>query len=151
MATVEVDNKLATFPDVVSEDPMDYSWSLDPRVGYLNITRSSHCSLDPRIVYLACDGDRIVGYASCYHTTKRAIEAELQSIYILNKYQRIGIGTNLVTRVDRWLLEHGKNSLLEGYDGNISYVRLYQILGGDLADGPYIGRDLQRLSKSLDR
>lgn len=148
IARVEVESKRASIPDVVSEGEMDYNWSLNRWIGYLNKTSSPRYALDPRIIYLACDGERVVGYAACHHTTKQGIEAELQSIYVLKEYQRQGIGTALVMRVVKWLLADGKNSLLAGFYGNNPYVTFYQKLDGDLTEGPCIWRDLQQLSKS---
>ena len=148
IARTEVESKRASIPDVVSEGEMDYNWSLDRWVGYINKTSSPRFALDPRIIYLACDGEHVVGYGACHHTTKRGIEAELQSIYVLKEYQGQGIGTALFVKVVSWLLAEGKNSLLTGFYGANPYVRFYQKLEADITEGPAIWRDLQQLSKS---
>ena len=146
IARVEVKSKRASIPNVVSEIEMDYDWSLNRWVGYLNKTSSPRFAEEHRIVFLACDGERVVGYAACHHTTKRGIEGELQSIYVLKEYQRQGIGTTLIMRVVKWLLANGKNSLLTGYYGKNPYVRFYQKLGADLSEGPAIWQNLRQLS-----
>lgn len=149
IAQTEVESKRASIPEVVSEIEMDYDWSFNRWTGYINKTTSPGSALDPRIIYLACDKETVVGYAACHHTTKQGIEAELQSIYVLKEYQGQGIGSALLKRIVEWLLADGKKSLLAGFYDKNSYVAFYKKLRENLANGPCIWYDLQELNETL--
>ena len=150
IATVEVESKRASVPEVYSEGEMDQAWSLDRWTGYINGTRTPTHGLDDRIVYVASAGESIVGFAACHHTTKRGIDAELQSIYVLLEHQRRGIGLELIRLIVEWAMSGGRSSLLAGFYGSNPYVAFYQKLDGYLDEGPCIWRDLQELSKRIE-
>lgn len=57
-------------------------------------------------------------------------EGELLAIYVLEDYQRKGIGTHLVLKVIKNLLDHGINSMLVWVLKKSKYRTFYEKLGG---------------------
>jgi GNAT superfamily N-acetyltransferase len=81
-------------------------------------------------------------------------EGELNKIYLLKKYQRIGLGTKLFDHVVKRFIGMGVNSLvLFGIPQNPSCA-FHEAMGGErlisdkgIFDGGYIWRDLKSLPK----
>ncbi len=78
------------------------------------------------------DSGQIVGFAAggCERTGKYVYRGELFAIYILEEYQRQGIGRQLVRSVARKLAELSLNSMLAWVLGDNSACRFYEFLGG---------------------
>ena len=78
------------------------------------------------------DSGQIVGFASggCERMGKYPYQGELFAIYILEAYQRQGIGQQLVRTVAQKLAELSFNSMLVWVLGDNSACRFYEFLGG---------------------
>ena len=76
------------------------------------------------------DSGQIVGFAAggCERTGKYVYECELFAIYILDEYQRQGIGRQLVRTVATKLAELSLNSMLVWVLGDNSAYRFYEFL-----------------------
>ena len=79
------------------------------------------------------DSGQIVGFAAGggERTGKYVYQGELFAIYILEEYQRQGIGRQLVGSVARKLAELSLNSMLVWVLGDNSACRFYEFLGGE--------------------
>ena len=79
------------------------------------------------------DSGQIVGFAAggCERTGKYVYQGELFAIYILDEYQRQGIGRQLVRTVATKLAELTLNSMLVWVLGDNSACRFYEFLGGE--------------------
>lgn len=79
------------------------------------------------------DSGQIVGFASggCERMGKYVYQGELFAIYILEEYQRQGIGQQLVGTVATKLVELSLNSMLVWVLGDNSACRFYEFLGGE--------------------
>ena len=89
------------------------------------------------------NGD-IVGFANAGPEREgdRIYRGELYAIYILEEYQRIGLGRRLFSSVTRRLLADGFNSmLLWVLEDNRPAIRFYESLGGEQVDrqSPSVG------------
>ncbi|WP_293130990.1 GNAT family N-acetyltransferase [Microcoleus sp. bin38.metabat.b11b12b14.051] len=78
------------------------------------------------------DSGQIVGFAAggCERTGKYVYQGELFAIYILEAYQRQGIGRKLVRAVATKLAAASLNSLMVWVLGDNSACRFYEFLGG---------------------
>ena len=136
IAHVEVTSKRESIPDLESEFTMGFDRSLERWAGYIAGTRSPRLAKPERIVYLACDGNAIVGYIGCHHARPEArgegwqADAELQQIYVLKAYQRKGIGAQLFSMMVDWLRAAKMNSLMVGYHEANPYRAFYFKMGG---------------------
>ena len=74
-----------------------------------------------------------MGFASggCERMGKYVYQGELFAIYILEEYQRQGIGQQLVGTVATKLVELSLNSMLVWVLGDNSACRFYEFLGGE--------------------
>jgi len=79
------------------------------------------------------DSGQIVGFAAggCERTGKYVYQGELFAIYILEGYQRQGIGRQLVRTVATKLAELTLNSMLVWVLGDNPACRFYEFLGGE--------------------
>ncbi len=82
------------------------------------------------------ESGQIVGFAAggCERTGKYAYQGELFAIYILEEYQRQGIGQQLVRKVATKLAELNLNSMLVWVLGDNSAWKFYEFLGGQKVD-----------------
>jgi ribosomal protein S18 acetylase RimI-like enzyme len=82
------------------------------------------------------DSGQIVGFAAggCERTGKYVYQGELFALYILERYQRQGIGRKLVRAVATKLAESSFNSLMVWVLGDNSACRFYEFLGGKKVD-----------------
>ncbi|EGK84217.1 GNAT family N-acetyltransferase [Microcoleus vaginatus PCC 9802] len=82
------------------------------------------------------DSGQIVGFAAggCERTGKYIYKGELFAIYILEEYQRQGIGRQLVRTVATKLAELSLNSMLVWVLGDNSAYKFYEFLGGEKVD-----------------
>ncbi|MEG4282602.1 GNAT family N-acetyltransferase [Microcoleus sp. A006_D1] len=82
------------------------------------------------------DSGQIVGFAAggCERTGKYIYQGELFAIYILEEYQRQGIGQQLVRAVATKLAELSLNSMLVWVLGDNSACQFYVFLGGEKVD-----------------
>ena len=79
------------------------------------------------------DSGQIVGFAGggCERTGKYVYQGELFAIYILEEYQRQGIGRQLVRAVATKLAELTLNSMLVWVLGDNPACKFYEFLGGE--------------------
>jgi len=137
IAHVEVTSKRESIADLESEFTMGYDRSLQRWSGYLAGTRHPRLAKPERIVFLATDGPKVVGYIGCHHAKPEECgedwkaDAELQQIYILKNYQRRGIGTHLFSMIVSWLSDAKMNSLVVGYHETNPYRSFYLKMGGN--------------------
>jgi len=80
---------------------------------------------------------KVVGFAAggSERTGNYAYRGELFAIYILEEYQRRGIGRQLVRSVAAKLADRGLNSLLVWVLADNSAWKFYEALGGEKVDG----------------
>jgi ribosomal protein S18 acetylase RimI-like enzyme len=82
------------------------------------------------------DSGQIVGFAAGggERTGKYVYQGELFAIYILEEYQRQGIGRELVRKVATKLAESSLKSMLVWVLGDNSACKFYEFLGGQKVD-----------------
>ncbi|HEX5725578.1 MAG TPA: GNAT family N-acetyltransferase [Longimicrobiaceae bacterium] len=102
------------------------------------------------------DGE-LVGFAKgkrYAHPDQPGYSGELNKIYLLREYQRLGLGRRLVGHVARRFLGQGISSMLLFADAGNPACRFYEALGaeklrapdGEVSEGNYGWRDLSRLA-----
>jgi len=106
------------------------------------------------VIHAADDG--LIGFAKGQpyaHADQPEFAGELNKIYLLRKYHRLGLGRQLIGRVARRFLSQGISSMLLFGDARNPSNRFYEAMGADRlysADGKFHGgygwRDLQKLA-----
>jgi GNAT superfamily N-acetyltransferase len=79
--------------------------------GYFDGTANPWHSKAPRIVYVACAGDVIVGFVAGHLSTRLGCEGELEWIDVREEYRRKGIASEMVWVLARWFIEQGAFSI----------------------------------------
>ena len=132
MARVHVDSWRSTYAGIVSAE---YLAGLSYR-NRESLWKQLLTSDRPGTSYFVAEtaGDDIVGFANGGPEREgdRTYRGELYAIYILEEYQRVGLGRRLVSCVTRRLLANGFNSmLLWVLEDNHPACRFYESLGGE--------------------
>jgi GNAT superfamily N-acetyltransferase len=91
-------------------------------------------ALEPRILFGALADGRMVGYIAGHFSTRHGCEGELQSIYVLPKYQRRRIGGELLKRLAGWFAARGQRSICVGVEPTNPYRRFYEKHGARYLD-----------------
>ena len=79
--------------------------SEDRMARYLDGKHHPRHALMPRVIFVASDGDSLVGYAAGHLTRRFRCDGELQWIYVLPERRRAGIASELLRRVAEWFVE----------------------------------------------
>ena len=81
---------------------------------------------DPRVIYIAIIGGKIVGFVAGHLTERFGLDGELQSIYIHPEYQQLGLGTQLVIALAKWFKKwNAKAVCVDHKDGSEGfYIKL---------------------------
>ena len=133
IARVHVDSWRSSYADVVPQEILS-GLSYDERKGLwdsiLNSARADrHC-------YVAdAPTAGVVGFAHGGVVSKNspAFDGEIYAIYLLEEFQRMGLGRRLFISVAERLLEDGMSSfLLWVFEENHSARRFYESLGGEV-------------------
>ena len=133
ISRVHVDSWRSSYEDVVPEEILS-GLSYDEREalwnGILNSSRADrHC-------YVAdAPNTGVVGFAHGGAASKNSptFDGEIYAIYLLEQYQRMGLGRRLFISVAERLLDDGMSSfLLWVFEENHSARRFYESLGGEV-------------------
>jgi predicted N-acetyltransferase YhbS len=73
--------------------------------GYLNCELHPQYALLPRIIYLATDADKIVGFIAGHLTRRFQCEGELQWINVIRNYRGMRIAEGLVKQLANWFIQ----------------------------------------------
>lgn len=153
IAQINRDCIRASHTMLYSADEMD-SWPLEFYENrwrsYLTGERSPNLALAPRVAFLAHVCGEPVGFSACHHTTKWNVDAELQSLHVLQEHQRHGIGTLLFAHCVRWARDENRRSL--GVDVALENpYRTFYIKHGGIAHDPhtYAWHNLNDLQTAL--
>ena len=135
IARVHVDSWRSSYVDIVPQEILS-GLSYDEREtlwdGILNPSRTDvHC-----FVAETRDG-RIIGFACGGAATENSqdYEGEIYSIYLLQEYQRMGLGRGLLLSAAAGLRNDGISSLLLWvFEDNHGARQFYEQLGGEVID-----------------
>jgi len=126
---VEIASKKQSLPSIIEDIDINYAVRLSRWQTYF--AGKSPASAKPdRIIFKAVDANRVIGYVAVHLTTRFDMDAEIQSFYILNEYQRKGIGSKLFGYVLNWLAAFNVKNLCVGIAADNPYQVFYLKHGG---------------------
>jgi GNAT superfamily N-acetyltransferase len=97
----------AHYPGIISAEQIDYMLAR----GYALDALATFLDRADRGLELAFCGDAMAGFAAWY-VTGQADEAKLDKLYVLQRYQRLGLGRRLVARVEAFARAAGAATLI---------------------------------------
>lgn len=116
-----------------------------PRVtGYMAGTSHPQQALIPRIVFIATDGDKAVGFIAGHLTRRFNCEGELQWIDVMPEYRRTGVAAALLRLLAEWFVQqHALRVCVNAEPGNTAACHFYKKYGaGQLNDYWLIWNDI---------
>lgn len=74
--------------------------------GYLNCELHPQHALLPRIIYVATDADKIVGFIAGHLSRRFECDGELEWINVIHNYRRRGIAEGLLKQLASWFIKN---------------------------------------------
>lgn len=74
--------------------------------GYAEGTHYPQKALKERIIYVATENERIIGFIAGHLTRRYDCDGELQWIDVIESYRRKGIASKLVKLLTEWFVKH---------------------------------------------
>lgn len=79
--------------------------------GYMDGMTNPQKALAPRVVYVATDGEQVVGWIAGHLTTRLGCDGELQWIDVDTEHRRKGIASELVKMLAGWFAEQNAKKI----------------------------------------
>ncbi len=98
---------------------------------YLAGTHNPQKALQPRIIYVACDDEKVVGFIAGHLTKRLNCEGELEWIDVIKEYRRCGIASELVTILAKWFVKK-KSCMICVDPGNEGARAFYKSIGATM-------------------
>lgn len=125
VVSILIASKEASFPDTIDEHDRNVAFWTRRWRGYITSGSRARESRGDGWVFIAEIDRQPVGFAGYHHTRRHATDAELESIYVLQKWQRRGVGTHLLGAVAHRLHADGSRTMCVGFDATSPYRRFY--------------------------
>jgi ribosomal protein S18 acetylase RimI-like enzyme len=92
---------------VASSRAADTEWGpADPRTAsYLAGEHHPQGALPPRVMFVALEGDSVVGYVAGHLTRRYECQGELQYLWVAPEHRRGGVATRLCRLLAQWFVE----------------------------------------------
>lgn len=74
--------------------------------GYLKLTYHPQKALQERVIFVAEDEEKIIGFIAGHLTQRFNCDGELQWINVSEAYRNKGIGFELICVLNRWFIQH---------------------------------------------
>ncbi len=135
IARVHVDSWRTTYRDLMPKSYLD-NLSYNARE---TVWQAAFVPDSTSFVMVADDGGEVVGFAGGGAVNgetpeSRGFGGELYAIYVLDAYQRRGLGQRLVAAVAERLIAEGRESMITWVLEDNAACRFYERIGGELLD-----------------
>lgn len=74
--------------------------------GYLKLTHHPQKALQERVIFVAEDDTKIIGFIAGHLTQRFNCDGELEWINVIDKYRNKGIGFELICILNKWFIQH---------------------------------------------
>jgi ribosomal protein S18 acetylase RimI-like enzyme len=106
--------------------------SEDRMARYLAREHHPQQALMPRVIYVAMEGDSMVGYIAGHLTRRYACDGELQWIYVVPKRRGSSVATELLYLLAAWFVEQNASRICVNVDpANTIAARFYTRHGAE--------------------
>jgi ribosomal protein S18 acetylase RimI-like enzyme len=82
-------------------------------------------ALMPRIIYVALEGDSLVGYIAGHLTRRYACDGELQWIYVIPEHRGSGVASELLRLLAAWFAEQKASRICVDVDPDNSVAQRF--------------------------
>src|SRR5690242_5017403 len=94
---------LANFRSINNEEQTYWEQRI---TGYLNLTHHPQKALQQRVIFVAIDNNKIIGFIAGHLTQRFNCDGELQWINVREDYRNMGIGFELICVLNKWFIKH---------------------------------------------
>ena len=105
--------------------------------GYLDGTSHPQQALASRIIYVAVDGDSIVGFVAGHLTRRFACDGELRWIDVLAERRGQGIAQELLRHLAAWFVQHNALKICVDVQPPNTIARKFYMRAGAVALNPH--------------
>ncbi|MGH9728076.1 MAG: GNAT family N-acetyltransferase [Candidatus Acidiferrales bacterium] len=99
---------------------------------YTNGELPSQHALAPRVIYVACDGDSVVGFIAGHLTRRFSCDGELEWIDVIPERRRSGIASELLRLLAAWFVEQNASRICVDVDpANSAAQKFYHRHGAE--------------------
>lgn len=147
IARVHVDAWRSTYRGIVPQAFLDGLSYRDRETLWRRVLSGS--GGDNGVFVADAGGAGVIGFADGAPTQDAVYQGELMAIYMLEEFQRRGLGRDLTLRVVDWLLDHGIRSMRLWVLADNPACRFYEALGGRRIEAKRIeigGADLEEIA-----
>jgi GNAT superfamily N-acetyltransferase len=96
-------------------------------------------ALMPRVIYVALEGDALVGYIAGHLTRRYACDGELQWIYVIPEHRGSGVASALLRRLAVWFAEQKASRIcVDVVPENTTARRFYTRHGADILNNHWL-------------
>jgi ribosomal protein S18 acetylase RimI-like enzyme len=104
----------------------------DRMARYLAREHHPQQALMPRVIYVALEGDSLLGYAAGHLTRRYACDGELQWIYVVPERRGSGVASELLRQLASWFVEQNASRICVDVDpANTSAICFYTRHGAE--------------------
>jgi ribosomal protein S18 acetylase RimI-like enzyme len=101
--------------------------------GYLDLTHHPQHALMPRVMYVALDGDSVVGFIAGHLTRRFGCDGELQWVNVVPKHRSSGVASGLIRLLATWFAVQKASRICVNVDPtNATARRFYTRQGADI-------------------
>ena len=104
---------------------------------YLNREHHPQQALMPRVIYVAWEGDALVGYIAGHLTRRYGCDGELQWIYVIPEYRGSGVASELLRLLAAWFMEQDASRVCVDHDPANTVARRFYMRQGALPLNEY--------------
>lgn len=130
MARIKVDGWRNAYDNIISKSYLK-------KLNYQEQTNRYIASFDEYkdLVYVAVNGDEVLGYSCFNDLESEKYDSELRSLYIKNEHLNKGIGTSLFIETGKHLHELNKHNMIVWcFKENMNARKFYEDLGGSVVE-----------------
>ena len=115
--------------------------------GYLDGVINPQAALSPRIIYVAVQGETIVGFIAGHLTRRFGCDAELQWVNVVEPYRGTGISTGLFRQLAGWFIaQQAFHICVNCAEDNTPAQKFYRRLGAEtLSPHWLVWKDIGRI------
>ena len=100
--------------------------SLERMTGYFDGLHNPQRALPPRVIFLAEQGDSLLGYIAGHLTERFDCDGELEWLYVVPERRRSGIASGLILQLAAWFQQYSAARVCVNVLGtNTSAIRFY--------------------------
>lgn len=98
--------------------------------GYLKLTHHPQKALQQRVIFVAEDEKKIIGFIAGHLTQRFNCDGELQWINVIETYRNKGIGFKMICVLNKWFIQHNAFKICVD-PGNEFARRFYKKYGAE--------------------